>query len=240
MSPEPNAFTDKTVAADYALLQAAEAAGAACFSHFLIVTSDNRTTSSTWVSPSTSNTNWSGGWSANTAGGRAFGSSSTVHTPGQALTFVSPGVDLYIRGMNASGNYSASPNLFSVQDVIEYTGARVARSERQVVHQSNCASQPQPQPVTADMISRLPPVGSRSYGALARVGRPDATVSAGVASPRNSMGTTQPLIVYPRISPASAIAPQPQEPSSPLDPDADDVWVETSQGWVPLRVDQMP
>lgn len=227
-----NHFTDKTVAADYALLQAAEAAASACFSHFQIVDSDNRTTTNNWVSPSTSTSSWS----SNYNGGRVSGSRSTVYTPGQEFTFVQPGVDLYIQGVNLTAGYRPSPNLFSVQDVITYTGGRVTRSKRQVVHQQNCASAPQSVPMNAPADLLPPPNFERRTAYEPLTQRPVAAPPARVFAPSAPVQQAAPLSVYPRISPAQVDAPQlgyaPQAQSST---NADDVWVETPQGWRPAR-----
>ncbi len=202
-----NHFTDKTVAADYALLQAAEAAASACFSHFQIIDSDDRTTTSNWVSPSTSTTNWSGSWASNYNGGRASGSRSTVYTPGQEFTFVQPGVDLYIQGVNPPAGYRPSPRLFSVQDVITYTGARVTRSKRQVVQQQNCASAPQSVAMTAP-VELLPPPGFEPRTAYEPVVQgPVAAPQARAFVPSVPAPQAAPLTVYPRISPAPVDAP---------------------------------
>jgi hypothetical protein len=227
-----NHFTDKTVAADYALLQAAEAAASACFSHFQIVDSDNRTTKNNWVSPSTSTSSWS----SNYNGGRVSGSRSTVYTPGQEFTFVQPGVDLYIQGVNLTAGYRPSPNLFSVQDVITYTGGRVTRSKRQVVHQQNCASAPQSVAMNAPA-DLLPPPNFEprtAYEPLTQ--RPVAAPPARVFAPSAPVQQAAPLSVYPRISPAQVDAPQPgYAPQAQSSTNTDDVWVETPQGWRPAR-----
>lgn len=226
-----NHFTDKTVAADYALLQAAEAAAAACFSHFRIVDSDNRTTTSNWISPSSSTTNWSSSYN----GGRGSGSMSTVYSPGQEFTFVQPGVDLYIQGVNPSAGYRPSPDLFSAQDVITYTGSRVTRSKRQVVHQQACASMPQA--VASAPVDLLPPPNlapSASYEPAAQ--RPVVPIPTRTFATSAPASQPAPLAVYPRISPVQIDSPQqgyaPQTQSSA---NADDVWVETPQGWRPAR-----
>lgn len=147
-----NMFTDKTVAQDYAMLQAAEAAAAACFTHFVIVDSDNRTTTNTWVSPSTVNSDWSGGFS----GGRYSSSGRSTYTPGQEFTFVQPGVDLYVRGVTVNGARSLGNDVFAVNDIMTYTGARVTRSDRPVVHQQQCAPQAQIAATEASL-TLLPP-----------------------------------------------------------------------------------
>lgn len=227
-----NHFTDKTVAADYALLQAAEAAASACVSHFRIIDSDNRTTTSNWVSPSSTTTNWSSSYN----GGRGSGSLSTVYNPGQELTFVQPGLDLYIQGVNPSGGYRPSPGLFSAQEVITYTGSRVTRSKRQVVHQQACASMPLTAALSAP-VDLLPPPDLEPRAADAPAAQRPVTPLPARAFPTNAPASQlTPLAVYPRISPVQVEAPQPgYAPQAQSAANSNDVWVETPQGWRPAQ-----
>lgn len=226
-----NHFTDKTVAADYALLQAAEAVAAACYTHFRIVNSDNRTTTSSWISPSSSTSNWSSSYN----GGRRSGSLSTTYTPGQEFTFVQPGVDLYIQGVNPSAGYGSSPDLFSAQEVMTYTGSRVTRSKRQVVHQQACASTPQVAALAAPA-GLLPPPDIEPRASAPVAQRPVAPLPVQAFAPSAPVSQAAPLAVYPRISPVPIDAPQPgYPPQAQSSAGSDDVWVETPQGWRPAR-----
>ena len=166
-----NAFTDKTVAADYAMLGAAEAMQAACMTHFVVVGSDNRTSASTWVSPASSTSTWSGNRLHST------------YTPSTSMTFVNPGVDLYVRGFQAQPGMPMPQNAMSVQDIITYTGARVKRSERAAVAAPGCTPTPPTTaqtaiapPAHAVLLQTTPP----QAGSLANVGprRPAAAPPA--------------------------------------------------------------
>jgi hypothetical protein len=108
VSARGNGYTDPVQIQEYTLLKAAELTLQNGGTHFLIVGSNDASTTGTIVSPGYANSSLIGN------------SVYTTYTPASAATFIKPGEDAMIRIVPAG-----TPGAINAQEIVQYVGPRV-------------------------------------------------------------------------------------------------------------------
>jgi hypothetical protein len=112
-----NAYTGSIAIQDYTLLKAAETTKQAGATHFAIVSAANASRAGAIVIPGRAQTS--------VVGNSAY----TTYTPATAHNFIKPGQDTYIRVFTVSAGRSPPQGFISADEIIEFVGSRVKRSE---------------------------------------------------------------------------------------------------------------
>lgn len=132
ISAKGNAFTDRAIIQEYALLRAAEETLALNKRYFAIVTSEDTTRYSQYTTPTQTQSTTSGTVTANTFGSTTFGNySSNTNTTsygGQTYNFVKPGTDVIIRTFAEGEIDPAQSSVFDARAIMEHLGAKYIKS----------------------------------------------------------------------------------------------------------------
>lgn len=115
ISGRGNGYTSSTVVNDYVILKAAETTVQHGFTHFMVISAADASSSSTIVTGGTSTTTLVG----NTA--------MTTYNPPVAHNIYRPGEDAYIRVVRVAPGVAPPPGAIAAEEVIRHVGSRVKR-----------------------------------------------------------------------------------------------------------------
>ena len=115
ISGRGNGYTGSTVGQDYVMLKAAETAQQHGYTHFVVISAADASSSATIVTGGTARTTFVG----NTA--------MTTYSPPMAHNIFRPGEDAYIRVVNLLPGQPPPPGAIAAEEVIRHVGQRVKR-----------------------------------------------------------------------------------------------------------------
>ena len=117
-----NGATEHATIEDYAMLRAAEAVKAACFSHFVVLDGADRTTVDEDVTPA----HWTKTVTEKEVDGKKVQKVERTYHPETRSITIRPGQDLIVRGLRVSGPL-VPEEAISADEIILHVGPRVER-----------------------------------------------------------------------------------------------------------------
>lgn len=116
ISARGNGYTNPTVVQDYVMLKAAETAQQHGYTHFVVISAADASSSATIVTGGTARTTFVGNAAV------------TTYSPPMAHNIYRPGGDAYIRVINLAPGQPPPPGAIAADEIIRHVGQRVKRN----------------------------------------------------------------------------------------------------------------